>query len=226
MSINPHYAYLTLNVPFAIVWILVFLFSKETRKKQLTMSLMLIWLGTLTEIMYFQDYWHPESVLTFSAGSVRFLFEDFLFSFVIAGLASVAYDVIFKERPTKISSFSTILVPLIIVGLVSVLLFVLGVNSIFSTSAGYLAGAMFILKRRRDLTLNALAGGISITIIMVTCYLALLLFVNNSEELLTKIWYLYGTSLDIRLCGIPITEFVWFFSNGFFIGPIYEYMKK
>ena len=85
MIISFSSAYFILTIPFIIIWLLLFIFSKKTRKEQLIMSILFLPVGTLSEIIYFQDYWNPGSILFTQIGSIRILLEDFIFSFCIAG---------------------------------------------------------------------------------------------------------------------------------------------
>lgn len=223
------YAYLLLTVPFIIVWAILFLFSKNTRKEQLIMSIISLPLGLIYEIIYFHDYWNPASILSFNIGGVRILFEDFLFSFAIIGIGVVIYEAIFGKRLAKLKdpTNKTIAISCIIVitVLVTLSLFFLDMNSIFATSLGFVVAALFIISQRRGLLINSLISGLAVMIIMFISYYIGFRLVANSEELIQQVWFLYGTPLGVRIWGIPVTEMVWGFATGMFFGPLYEFIK-
>ena len=232
MEVSFESAYLVLTLPFVVFWFLFFAFSKKTRKQQLIMSLILLPAGTISELFYFQDYWSPGSVLSFDLGPVPILLEDLVFSFCFGGVASVAYILFWKQKlahfyrrgsPSLLGEWWFI----ILLGTAfSVSLFVLGVNSIFASSIGNLLGALLIILNRRELAFVSFYGGLSTALIMLIGYSLLLPVVANDNEILQQGWFLYGTSLDIRPFGVPLTEMVWAFATGAFIGPLYEYVKE
>ena len=229
MIVDFQYAYLILNVPFAIAWILFFIFSKKTRREQVIMSLLLMPVGTITEIFYFQDYWNPASIISFNIGPVRILLEDFLFSFFLAGIGAVIYEAIFCKGLLKIKRNirNLISIPFIIIIAVSVayILYVFKVNSIFYTSFGAIVAALLVVNQRKDLLINSLLSGIAVMFIMSISYVILFNLTANLEELMHEGWFLHKTSLDIRFFNIPLTEMVWGFAWGMLIGPLYEFVK-
>ncbi len=230
MDIIFQYAYAVLVVPFAVAWVLIFIFSKNTRKEQLIMSILLIPVGPISELIYFQDYWTPGSIFSFSIGPVLILIEDILFLFFIGGIGGVIYEALVGRRARKIkkSPHYLISVPIVIavVVIVSLGLWFLGVNSIFSTSLGFIAGALLVVSQRKDLFINSLLSGLGVMAIMFVSYFILFSFVTNSEEILQQGWLIYGTRLDMRILGLPLTEMFWGFSWGLLVGPIYEFARK
>ncbi len=95
INISFQHAYLVLDIPFIIAWILIFVLSKKTRKEQIIMSLLFLPAGTISELLYFQDYWKPVSILSTDIGPINFLLEDFMFSFAITGIGVVIFNIIF-----------------------------------------------------------------------------------------------------------------------------------
>lgn len=229
MVVDFQYAYLVLIIPFAVIWALIFILSQKTRKAQLIMSFLFLPAGTIGEILYFQDYWNPASVFSFNIGNTRFLIEDFLFSFFIAGIGGAVYGIIsrrglikLEEPVNKFLSFF----PIFIVGaLISYFLFSFGVNSIFSTSIAFIIVALFMLRRRKNLVLNSILSGLAVMLIMLIAYFILYNAVENSEALLRQGWFLYGTFWGFSIFGIPITEMLWGFSAGMLLGSLYEFLR-
>ena len=60
---------------------------------------------------------------------------------------------------------------------------------------------------------------------MFLAYISLKILVLNGEILLKQGWLIHGTELGTRIFYIPITEMVWAFTYGMFIGPLYEFIK-
>jgi hypothetical protein len=229
MEITLKEAYLVLTIPFVIAWLLIFLFSKKTRKEQLIMSLIFIPFGPLCEILYFKDYWIPQSIFTIPFFTANIFIEDIIFVFCIAGIGAVIYEVFFNQRLRKVNIpiHISALVIFMIAGIILIPIWYLGVNSIFSTSIGFLIITLLIVTQRRDLLLNSLFSGIGVMIVMFLSYLLLFnVIVNNSEEIFKQGWLLYGTRFDLRLWGIPLTEMIWGFCWGTMIGPLYEFAKR
>ena len=190
------------------------------------MSLLFTPIGPLSEILFFHDYWKPASIFSFNIGPVAVFIEDLVFCFCIAGIGSIIHEIItgniyLKEKYPKKQWISVIV--LAIAGTTTLLLFLLGLNSIFSFSIGFLITAILMVSLRRDLLWNSLIGGIALTLVMFISYFILLRFISNHAELLKMGWLLYGTPLDIRILGIPLTEMIWAFTGGMAIGPFYEF---
>lgn len=229
MIIDFQYVYFALTIPFIAFWLLFFIFSKRTRKEQLIMSILFLPAGTIAELLYFQDYWNPGSILSTTIGPIRILLEDFLFVFAIAGIGAVIYEIVFgkkllkmRKSVNKIFAFSMIIV---ISVLASCLLFFIGINSIFATSVGFIIAALFFINQRTDLLINSLLSGVAVMFIMFISYFILFNVIMNTETMIRQGWLLYGTSLDFRIFGIPFTEMIWGFAWGMLLGPLYEFVK-
>lgn len=229
MIIDFKYAYFVLTIPFIVIWILFFIFSKKTRREQLVLSILLIPLGTLGEIFYFQDYWQPASILATKIGGVNIMLEDFLFTFSIVGIGAVIYEALFAKRFVKIkkSLSHKISFPLIclLVMFVFYFLFTTGLNSIYASACALIIGALFLTSQRNDLLINSLVSGMAVVLIMFIAYITLKISVINGEILLKQGWLLHGSNLSTRIFYIPITELIWAFTYGMFIGLLYEFIK-
>src|ERR1700722_15906251 len=214
------FAYITLCVPFVIVWLILFFIRKDTRKEQLSLSYAGAILGPLSEIIYFRDYWLPASIFPLHIGRFPFMIEDVIFGFAIGGIAAVIYEVVFRERLSKFSvhpkrvikSFSIVIIFIFTL----FFLLALGINSIYASSIAFVVAAIPMIYVRHDLFLNAIGSGLCVMLIMLISYFLLFnVFVANSEELFKQGWLIYGTSLDIRFVRIPLTEMIWGFTWGF-----------
>ena len=224
------YFYLALTTPFLLVWLILFILSKRTRKEQLLMSVLVAPAGPILEILYFHDYWLPESVLYSSLFSHLVMLEDVMFMFWIGGIGAVVYEALMKRYAGQIKNkiHYPIGLPLILAMAVIICLglFYRGVNSIFASSFAFLVGAALIVSQRKDLLINSLASGLAVMLIMFCSYLLGRIIFINAEEILWQAWFLYGSSLGATVLGIPLTEMVWGFSWGALAGPLYEFAKR
>jgi len=226
LTLNFQHAYTFLITPFIVVWLLLYIFGRRTRREQLVISLLFTPIGPLSEILHFYDYWKPASILSFNIGTVSIFIEDLVFAFCIAGIGSVIHEVITgnicfernypKRRLTSVIIFA-------IAGAATLSLFLLGLNSIFAFSVGFLITAFLMISKRKDLFLNSLIGGFALASIMFISYLIVFKMTLNYDEIFKMGWLLYGTPLDIRILGIPLTEMIWAFTGGMAIGPFYEF---
>lgn len=229
INIPFRFAYLILCLPFLLVWLFLFLINKETRKEQISMSFIAMIIGPLSEIIYFRDYWIPQSIFSIFIGKFPFMIEDLLFGFAIGGIGAVIYEVIFRKRLSKYSIYTKHAIKSVSIIFVFILVllgtFSLGVNSIYASALAFLVAGILIIYVRHDLFLNAIGSGIGVMLVMFICYYFIFNFVvANTDELLKQGWLLYNTSLGIRFSNIPITEMAWGFTWGFLSGPWYEFV--
>jgi hypothetical protein len=222
--------YLLLVLPFLCIWIALFLLSKKTRQQQLRMSVIMAPLGGFGELLYFQDYWRPLSVASFSVFHIPFLVEDVLFSIAIGGIAAVIYEFLFRKRirrlkktyPTKLE----LLLILMCTTSLALFLFHSGINSIFATSFAFVVGFFLIIMQRKDLLIDSLITGLCVMLVMFISYFILYHTVTNIEQLLKQGWLLYNTPLGVRIFNIPATEMIWGFSWGLLAGPLYLFVEN
>ena len=93
---NFQYAYIIGNLFFLAVWIILFIYRRDLRRKMLVMSLVVAPMGPLSEIFYLRDYWQPQLFNGWLIG-----IEDLLFGFAIGGIAAVIYEELFGKKYMK-----------------------------------------------------------------------------------------------------------------------------
>ncbi len=220
MFLELKYAYLGLCTPFAFVWFLFLIFSRETRVEQFKKSLARAPMGILVDLFYFTDYWKPESVLSVQFGGTRILIESMLFAFFFGGIAVIAYKALCrtkninlnkKNRVDLIIHYSTIV-------LASLLLASVGINSIFATAIGFGFSGIIIIWNKKATLESALFTSIFMTTLLFSVYCLGRITFSNIEEILFNWWSLYDTSLDIRFVNVPLTEIAWALCYGFTAG--------
>lgn len=229
MFVDVSHAYFIFTLPFTVLWAALFIFKKKTRREQLVMSVVGMFLGPITEILHFQDYWMPQSIASIRIGSFQLMVEDLIFGFVFGGLAAVMYEDfigVHLAKPSRKFHIVISALPIVAIGFFfTTVLFVVGLNSIFAVSGGLCIIALFIVLERRDLLYDSILSGFFVAFILGVFYFAAEHLVTNMEELFNHVWFLQETSLGVRFAGVPMTEMVWAFAWGFACGPLYVFMK-
>lgn len=134
------------------------------------------------------------------------------------------YEVLFKRTFYKrkmhhhMSGGLTIL--LILAQMTSWFVYGIGVTTFWASTIAMTAVAIIMLVIRKDLFINSLLSGILMAAVSFLFYFFTILLSPNW----LKVTYLSGLS-GIRLIGIPIEEFVFWFLAGMVFGPLYEYWQ-
>jgi hypothetical protein len=188
-----------------------------------------MFLGVLSETLYFSDYWYPQSVFSFYAFSIPVLLEDILFGFSAVGIASTCYETLCKKKRTRVNTLSTTRKIFIMVGIglmiycaSLILCGVTGINSIFSTAGIMFVFSLIILAERPDLLRPALfTSSVFLGLLFFIYSLGFLIF-TNAEQILMDWWALYQHPFGIRIMNIPISEMVWAWCFGFSSVTLYS----
>lgn len=222
MEIPIQFAYLILSGCFGVIWIMLFASFPQTRKIQMSISILAAPLGPVIEWLYFQDYWFPISIWEFSIGPLRVLVEDFAFAFFFTGVTGIIAHFTGK----KVENFKLKKpIQLIMIGLISMFLslplFRLGLNSIIATSIIFLLIAIEISLLKKDSFRYVLRCGIATAAMMLLIYVIIYQAIANSEEIIKSTWLLYDHPvLGFRFLNVPVTELVWGFSWGSMMGAV------
>ncbi|WP_310558864.1 lycopene cyclase domain-containing protein [Flavobacterium sp.] len=215
------YGYLSLGVFLFLIWILFYVLRKDLRRKLIKVSLYGGLIGVISEYWYFQDYWHPYSIL----GRKVISPEDFIFGSTIAGISVAVYDIFFqkKDEDFVINNKKTFGI-MFLISIASLFLFniFLGFNSIFVSSIIFISLALFMLTKRPDLIKEAFLSGSIVLIMMFVVYH--ILFNMIFLDFWDKCWLLANTKYGITVYGnIPLTEMIWYFTWGSFSGVAYNF---
>jgi hypothetical protein len=213
---NVRYAYLVGGLMYLFIWVLLYIIRSDLRKQMMYLSVITMPLG-ISEPIFRRDYWNPPLFNGWPIG-----LEELIFCFAIGGIAAVLYEEIFRKRysrvPAKTHAHSLLAILLFFVVWSYVLIFRLGVNSIYACSAALLIVAIYLVSPRKDLVKVALLSGLLVSLLMLAFYQLLL---RIYPDMVREIWYLKNIS-GILVLGIPIEELMWGFCWGFFAGPLYE----
>lgn len=215
-----HFAYLILNLILATIWFAFFLHRKDLRHKMILLSLLIGFIGPLSEYWYLQDYWRPQTITGTMIG-----IEDYFFGFFIAGIGSVIYEELFGKRLSNRYNrkhnwalFSVFLGGLGVI-LFGSLFYYFKINSIYASIIGFLALAFVIIFYRRDLWIDAVVSGLLCGTVLFACYMLLL---RPYPELFIRWWMMHHIS-GITFYKVPIEELLWAFGWGMLAGPMYEF---
>ena len=209
-----------------VVWLIIFILRKRTRKEMFFVSLFTMPFG-LTEPLFVPEYWNPPSLLNLAA-TTGFDIESLLFSFAVGGIGSVIYDTFFKSTNIKMSKhemhskrhryhllalFSPV-IAFIIISLSTEL------NPIYSASIAMFVGGIATILCRPDLKKKILYSGIIFLAIYFTFFL---LFNTVYPDAVRQFWNIAGIS-GIFAFGVPIEELLFAFTYGLMWSSIYEHI--
>ena len=219
------YTYLFGSLILLVLWGILFLLKKDSRKEMWITSLALGFGGLLVEFVYAKDWWHPLTITNTLVG-----IEDFIFGFTCAGIASVIYEVVFGKRlrikkVSRKKEFKEELNLVILGSLLAALFFssfyLLHLHSFYASVIAFIVPTLIIWIKRRDLIINSILSGL---------LLSLLSFLFFLPEYITPgwvkmTWYLENLT-GIIILKTPLEDLIWFFLAGLFLGPLYEYWKE
>lgn len=223
----PVHAYLVGTALFMIVWVIILARRRDLWAEILSASIGIGIIGFIVGPFYHADYWNPTYVYTMHAFGLRFGFEEFLYSFAIGGIASAVYEewtgrrLRKRRKPAHTVSRATA-IACVTVPTWSTLIWGLGMNSLYATVLITIGVGLFEVFERRDLWIDALVSGAltaGITIVILNIYG--LLF----PGIFQKVWLLDHIS-GIFLFGIPFEETLFALTLGFFVGPLYEFLRS
>lgn len=215
------YAYLTGGLLLLVFWLAIFLKRKDLRKEIIWASLIGLPFGFI-EIFFVPHYWYPESLFNFMKQH-GFGLEGFLYSFSVAGIASVIYEFFEKRKTVKIKHNKKLhLAPFLLF-----LLVYLGLQIFFpmkpmlNLSLAFLCGAIFTTILRPDLLKQILFSGLIFGIF----YLLLFAFINVIFKNLVIQFYNPQIFENFKIIGVPLEEIIGAFTGGAFWSTLYEYAK-
>lgn len=208
---------------YSLIFFCLFLWAIRTRKdlqKYILFPLILGAIaGPLSELIYFRDYWHPDTLVGKGVPSI----EDILFGVAIVGLSLVFYPIISRRKEVASKHHLKVALLLIGVGVVMLaILLALGLNSVIATSVVFAILWVTILMIRKSITKPSLATACGMTAFAAAVYFVLLNFFF--KEWLNQVWLLNDTNLGVLLPGhIPLTELIWFFTTTGFLDALDMY---
>jgi len=213
------FSYLIGTLALLVIWVILFLQRKDTRKEILIISIVLGFVGLIVDPIYASDWWFPTLITNTIPG-----IESFLLGFAIGGITTAIYPILFKKKMKK-ENEKINLNFLFIGGLVIALflaLYFAGLNSFHAAIPAFLIPTIIIYIKRKDLIINSIVSAILLTIISLLFYLL--------PELITPGWISATWNFEL-ISGIiilkaPLEDLIWIFMVGLLIGPFYEYWQE
>jgi len=167
-------------------------------------------------------YWNPDSLF----GLIRKYgvgIESFIFFFVMAGLASVVYEFIWKEKPVKLARagrshfWLLFFIPLAYAAM-SILFPSKAIYNLMIVGA---AGTIVIAYWRKDLRKQIFASAFIFSLL----YFGVFILLNFIFKGWVGYFYNLNNTWGILVLGIPLEEIGVAFFVGAFWSVIYEYTK-
>ncbi len=223
-------AFLLTSIIFFLIWLVLFLFSNETRREQLIMSAVGLVLSPGILLIAAYDFRHIVSDEVSAIG-----IEDFMFVFSFFGVAAVIYQALIGKHVHKIRGsryemnhlghwVGHLLLVFGIWAFVTLLLIhVFELSSVQGLIMGGLLVGMYIIADRHDLTLNALLSGLFMAALVFI--VEQLFFVRLFPVDAAAFWQFDALS-GFLIGGIPLEELMWAAVAGFTIGPLYEWLRQ
>ena len=154
------YAYLAGSLLFFCFWYLIYRVRRDLRREMIWASLLGLPFGII-EYFFVPYYWNPESLF----GLMRrfgFGFEGFLYSFSIAGIASVCYEFLENKKLKKIKGRKkTHLGPFILFVVVFLVLkYFFPAKPMVDLVISFVAGISWTVISRPDLLKQVISGGV------------------------------------------------------------------
>ncbi|HYD93601.1 MAG TPA: lycopene cyclase domain-containing protein [Candidatus Paceibacterota bacterium] len=219
------YTYLLGGLIFLPWWLVLFFWNRTLRDEMLIMSFLIGMLAPLWAPFFF-DYWSPIYLVPIEVWSIQLgSVEDFIYGFLIGGIASVIYELAFPRKILKLRDkrhhWKWFVIPLIVIAAFSFhgLLWV-GWNSIYASFIMFLALAVFMCWFRHDLIFNAAVTGL---LVLGITFVGYLVWLALFPTLIQEWWHMEQISGSL-LYGIPLEELAWAFTLGLVGGPFYEFI--
>jgi hypothetical protein len=215
-----------MDLIFLFFWLILFFWRKDNRKEMLFISTLLGVVSIILEPLCFQDWWHPLTI----TGTIPGI-EDFLFGFVVGGIAAVIYEDFFKvglkekKRSKKKELINNLnLIGLFLLGLIIIFLsfFFLDINTFLSSSIIMLITIVVMYLKRPDLIQDSIFSGIMLTLLAFLVY-TLVQIINPGW--VESLWYFQNVP-HIIIFNLPIDDILWYFLAGALLGPLYEFWKQ
>lgn len=217
------YVWLTWSGLFFLVWVVLFARYPRYRFLMGWSSLLAVPFG-LSEPFFLLHYWHPPSLFNLTNTAHADL-ETFLFCFSIGGTAAVGYHVVtgrppvVRPRTGREGHFTDWYCAWVVspVPAFGAALLLTG-EILWAGVAGFAAGILGRLLCCPELRAKTVIGGL-----LFLAYYALLLFVLTwmAPGYIDLAWNPHGPAAA-RLCGIPLTEFLFGLTFGTYWSGLVE----
>jgi hypothetical protein len=214
------FTYFAFSLVMTIAWLILYYNRKDLRKQMLIMSVLMCFNTVLAQYFWWtHDWWRAETIT-----GTRIGIEDFLAGFILGGVAAVLFPEIFSEREYKkpVSKKHVFVFFILVWNLpVGILYWGFHMNSALATCIVFALFGLIVVIERKDLFVDALVSGM-LTLVGFIILWHILKFI--SPGWIEKTWF-FDKLLGKQYFTIPIEDLLYYFFYGFFIGPLYEFVK-
>ena len=202
------YEYLIGVLILAVIWVIGFFTRKDLRKPMIWSGvtyiiiitigfLVLKILSTFVDIggQIVPDYWNPHTLFNLGRITGGYAIEDVLFMFIVAGIATFAYEFLFRKR-IEFKKDDKHHIRALIIGSIAASIFaiVFKANLIYPLMIFGLAGAITLWIERKDLIKHSLLGSLTFVIIY---FLSFLLFNTIFPNFINDV---YNLQIGVSKC--------------------------
>jgi len=216
------YTYITGCLILAVLWLFIFLKRKNLRQEMLWASFLAIPFGFI-DFFLVPRYWNPDSLF----GLIKkygFGIESFIFVFLMAGIASVVYEFLFKKKPVKFSRANRRhfwLILLVSFAFVIITIFFPS-EAIYNLMIASAIGAIITAYLRQDLIIQMIASAFIFSLLYFGAFVLINLLFPGFVEHSYNLKNLWG----IFIFDFPLEEIAAAFFVGAFWSTLYEYTKS
>ncbi|MBI2639412.1 MAG: hypothetical protein HYW90_00770 [Candidatus Sungbacteria bacterium] len=212
------FLYLKIGLLMLVCWIILFFLKPAQRKEMMITSLLGGIAGPIQELWYTKDYWSPSYF-----GNWPWI-EDILFGFSVFGVTAIFYEVFIGSRIKEVADkdqHPLVFLSLTLIGTIGMGLFVPVVNSIYAAIISFIIVWAIIITFRKDLFIPSLASAVLITVFAFLGYKVVL----AANPGIIEAWWMLKNISGILISGIPLEEYLWFFTEGLAFGTLYEFWQ-
>jgi hypothetical protein len=215
-----HYSYLVGTGIFWVAWLACFVLGKPYRREMRWGTLIASPMA-LTSILFVPQYWTPPSLFNLDQ-KIKVGIEDFLWAAAVGGIASVAGEILVKERlaASRRSRHKRHYAPFLLIAGLFVALEFWRNNTMDNTIISFAAGALALACLRRDLIALMLTSATSFTLLYFVLFLCVLLLYPQFVQRFYNLPNLFG----VYIHGVPIEELLFAATGGAIWSVAYEYV--
>ena len=228
------YAYLIGVLLTFLFWLVFFVFKPSIRKAMIwtgfayvAFNLFLLGLWHLFGLFMYvgesliPSYWDPEMLFDLGRWTGVLGIEDLFYIFFIGGGAACLYEYVSHHKISEKRTYRPHLLSLIVCASVFIVLaHFLPYNILYSNVIATMCGVFVLWFQRRDLIYHSFVGGLVFLFLYVIGYEIFLVifpgFIQNAYSL--------NNLSGVFLFGLPLEEFLYAFSSGMLLAPLYEYV--
>lgn len=234
LNIDYRYIYSLGGLILTIIYIIINLYRKDLSKLLIIFSVVSIFFVSITEFLFFKDYWYPPDIIDFKFIGIRIILGDILIAISAPPIMSVLFPLFFRLKLNGVLNRKVLLIYFIKLFLAHLILVIfyflitiyLNINSIFSWIIVCTVASLLVIFIRRDLLKSYLFTAIlSGTGTFIFYYIFQFLIGNNY---LYSVWLLDHTKYSIHFLNIdiPLTEVMFSTFAGPFYGLVQPFLLK